>query len=350
MPLDIVQNILAIAGLLSFPALVGSILAFLIGLRGRRVDENPLCRSCGFDLLGLHGVAASREAVPCPECGRDVSKPRAVRIGNRVARPAAVTTGVSLACLALLGAGSVAVVASRGAAWQRVAPTWLLRLQAESATTSLKRSALTELAQRVLDGNATATTAIRLADRVLEIQADPDREWLVEHGDLVEAVWHAGHLNPPRYRRFLEQGVRVACEAAVDPRGGLSPDPRMTDATPVLRARITRVGASTAVGIRARIVSIRYDGMTFEGDGLETETVTLGPGSHDITAQSVLFDRGRDHRAAARFFIEIRGTDRDDDDSAGLAAIRFEESYEYDVLPTDPREPLTPSGSTGSVS
>lgn len=39
-------------------------LALLIrGWRGKRIDDHPLCRACGFDLSG------NSDAKSCPECG-----------------------------------------------------------------------------------------------------------------------------------------------------------------------------------------------------------------------------------------------------------------------------------------
>ncbi|MBX3393132.1 MAG: hypothetical protein KF787_10845 [Phycisphaeraceae bacterium] len=324
---------LTAAGLLSLPALAAALVALWVGCRGRRTDDNPLCRGCGFDLVGLAGVAASAGNITCPECGRDVSCRRSIRVGNRSRRRTAVVVGVALAAFSVLSLGSVLVVAGRGAAWHRVAPTWLLGLHLESSRTALKRSALTELSDRVSGGSISAAAALRLANRVLEIQADPRDPWIVEYGDLVESVWHAGHLSPEGYRRFLEQGVKVGCQAAADPDDAFAAEPVLTDATPVLRVEITRVGASTAVGLRVRLVEARYAGLTVEGDGYEAEMVTLGPGTPMISSQAVVFDRGGEPRATARFFVEIRGTDRDDLDTAGLAAIRFEKTYEYVVRP-----------------
>ncbi len=31
---------------------VAGVVALVLGLRGRRIDDHPICRKCGFDLVG----------------------------------------------------------------------------------------------------------------------------------------------------------------------------------------------------------------------------------------------------------------------------------------------------------
>src|SRR4029434_331876 len=83
--------------LLILPGALG--LALLIrGWRARVVDDHPLCRRCGYDLV------ASEQAVHCPECGRDLWQPRAIRIGHRRKRRASLAFG-ALLLVATLGTG-----------------------------------------------------------------------------------------------------------------------------------------------------------------------------------------------------------------------------------------------------
>lgn len=58
-------------------------------LRGRRIDDVPLCRRCGFDLTG---IASGR----CPECGVDLSRRRSRRWGRRRIRWWALAAGLVL--------------------------------------------------------------------------------------------------------------------------------------------------------------------------------------------------------------------------------------------------------------
>ncbi|MFG0243849.1 MAG: hypothetical protein ACF8R9_13765 [Phycisphaerales bacterium JB054] len=64
--------------LISLSAGLLGLLALLLGLRGRRVGTAPHCRTCRFDLTGLYP-----EHETCPECGADLTGPRATTQGLR---------------------------------------------------------------------------------------------------------------------------------------------------------------------------------------------------------------------------------------------------------------------------
>lgn len=66
-----------------------------LGLRGRRIDDHPVCRRCQFDLIGVF-PAITR----CPECGQDLSF-KTVRTGQRQKRQASVSCGIGCLSLAL---------------------------------------------------------------------------------------------------------------------------------------------------------------------------------------------------------------------------------------------------------
>src|SRR5688500_18711994 len=109
--------------LLVLPAAVLLVSAALLvyALRGRRMDDHPVCRRCGFDLIG--NPADSRV---CSECGADLSSRRAVRVGRRETRRGLVKLMaplmlVSLGLLGVQGWGK-----ARGVDWNRQKPAWWL--------------------------------------------------------------------------------------------------------------------------------------------------------------------------------------------------------------------------------
>ena len=79
--------------------LLGGIAAIVIGRRGRRVNDHPICRACGFDVVG---IAAGGSAARCPECGADLNGRRATRIGRRERSSALIVVGAVLLSLSLL--------------------------------------------------------------------------------------------------------------------------------------------------------------------------------------------------------------------------------------------------------
>src|SRR5262245_3057212 len=81
--------------------LLGVLLTWL-GVHGRRINDHPQCRKCGFDLHGVYPAGAT-----CPECGSGLKRRRAVRAGVRQKRTWLVTTGGGL-----LGVGALLVLAA----------------------------------------------------------------------------------------------------------------------------------------------------------------------------------------------------------------------------------------------
>src|SRR5438067_13324862 len=79
-------------------------------LRGRRIDDHPVCRKCGFDLFGK-----PEGSTVCSECGADLAGKRAVRVGNRRRRSRVLAAAAPMLLLSAgwLGAG----------AWTRVKAT-----------------------------------------------------------------------------------------------------------------------------------------------------------------------------------------------------------------------------------
>src|SRR4051812_1242733 len=94
--------------ILTAAAMLGALL-LATGLRGRRVDERPRCRRCGYDLSGRPAGSAV-----CSECGSDLNVPRAVRIGHRERRPGLVASGAVLLVLAATVGGVIVWAQARG--------------------------------------------------------------------------------------------------------------------------------------------------------------------------------------------------------------------------------------------
>lgn len=119
-------------GFLPFVALVttivGSLWLIRFGVRGRRLDMHPICRRCGFDLIGLPpGVRV------CTECGSDLNRRGATRLGNRAKRSWAIALGLLplISCVVLVGGWTWMYF--RAVDPMTVKPVWWLRWEARSA-------------------------------------------------------------------------------------------------------------------------------------------------------------------------------------------------------------------------
>src|SRR4051812_48582263 len=102
-------------------ALVTSGLAVTFGLWGRRGYNHPVCRRCGFDLSGKPGDASR-----CSECGADLGRPRAVRIGRREKRRGVLAVALPVLLLCFGWEAWVGWHAARATDWNRHLPVWWL--------------------------------------------------------------------------------------------------------------------------------------------------------------------------------------------------------------------------------
>lgn len=183
--------------------LLGIVLTWL-GLRGRRVDDHPVCRKCGRDLYGLDA-----ESRVCPECGCYLFPDR-IRTGNRVRRFRLVGVGATLATLALLAVAPLAMSLVLGAEGERLKPTWLLLWESRTSA-----SAVEEIDRREMAGALDAGEVDRVVARWLDDQGDANRPWLFEKGDFLFRLAATGRLTPAQEQRLVEQAVAPTLE--VDP-------------------------------------------------------------------------------------------------------------------------------------
>ena len=195
--------LVAIAAIVLFVALA----LLTVGLRGRRADDHPLCRRCGYDLTGRPADADPR----CPECGADLDRRRAVRVGHRVRRPTLVATGL----LVLLPATVVLSVQirakTRWLADPANQPVWWLRYQAGRQSAGAA-AAMRELTVRLYDGRLSDADAAPILDRGLAVQADPGvnggRDLPFVH--FLDSALACRRLDAARQQRYGRQAYAVA--------------------------------------------------------------------------------------------------------------------------------------------
>lgn len=189
------------AGLMVMLVLVFGALAvalIVVGRRGRVVDDHPVCRRCGFDLVGAPTQAGRVRT--CPECGVTAWP----RHGNRERRPGVLAAGVVLLAAVLLVGGLVAYETFDAAALARYKPVALLRWEAAGGTSPSAGTALDELLRRLNHGQLSAAQQDELiADAVAHGPAG--NAPLARHAigskwdDLAGLLIVAGHGTPAQH-------------------------------------------------------------------------------------------------------------------------------------------------------
>src|SRR5690349_18866819 len=104
--------------------------------RGRKLDDHPICRRCGFDAFGRSG------AIRCTECGADLSRRGALRIGTRQRRGKLLATEMLMLLSCLLWEGTYGWCRARGIRVIEHVPAWCVIQQAHSSRASLRDMAL----------------------------------------------------------------------------------------------------------------------------------------------------------------------------------------------------------------
>lgn len=144
-----------------------------IGVRGNRIDDHPWCVACRFDLFALPETTRT-----CPECGADIKKPNAVRIGQRRHKPRLAVTG---AVMVLLFGTPLGLASFADIDWNRYKPLVMLKWELQSDHSRTRRWASEELARRIADGDLSdeqvAALLIRTTRAYLELCKHEFRPW-----------------------------------------------------------------------------------------------------------------------------------------------------------------------------
>lgn len=191
------QNPMILAYVLSGVVALVGLLGLLIGLRGRAIDDHPWCRACRFDVFGL-------DTDRCPECGATLSKPGAIRRGQRRQRRGLVVGGALLMLLGLAGLGAAGWADWSGVNWQHHKPvSWLMR-EADLTPGPTSDAALAELGRRYDAGELSAAEVDKVVESALKHQADPARPWQFAWGNFFEQALRDGHVSDDQRRRYAE--------------------------------------------------------------------------------------------------------------------------------------------------
>lgn len=172
-----------------------------VGLRGRRIDDHPVCRKCRFDLSG-----APEPREKCPECGADVSGARGVRIGQRTRRPRLAGFGAFALALGLLGGAVVSWGLAKGTNWNTYKPAALLLFEARAGTAEEAEAAISEMVTRIRSVRPPSSERMRqFVDVTLAHQADQSRPWGPGWADALDVVMDHGLITERQIEEVLDR-------------------------------------------------------------------------------------------------------------------------------------------------
>jgi hypothetical protein len=295
--------------------LVGIVLVWL-GIRGRRINLHPVCRSCRFDLEGVLPAG-----ITCPECGAGLKRERAVRIGQRKRRPVFILVGAAMTAIPVALIGTVVFAMITGTDLNAHKPLGVLLLETRFASDKVAAAAGEEAHRRYQRRTLNESQLAKLVDTAFALQADPSRPWSPVWGDIVHAEHVAGAVSDERLARFQVRAAQL--EWRVRPEVGRG-------ATVPIAIGVTgaRMGSSGSYVVLGYIGEARIDGgrVKFSGvtdrepalnglalyvplyDQLATRnggflfhvqlhpTEPLAPGRHDLEMDLVLYATGWDKR------------------------------------------------------
>lgn len=179
------------------------LLLLILGLRGRKVDDHPLCRKCKFDLTGRPETSTR-----CPECGTELTA-SAIIHGHRRRSAPKLWAGVMLLLFGLATTGIVVTAIAGNINWMEYKPVWWLTREARSSVATTRTPALNELQRRITATELSQAQIDALADEALAIQADQTKTWDSGWGNIVESARSGNQLDQQRWVRYARQAVQV---------------------------------------------------------------------------------------------------------------------------------------------
>jgi hypothetical protein len=183
-------------------AMVVGLVLVIVGIRGRRINDHPVCRQCHFDLQGIYP-----EVVTCPECGSGLKREHGVRQGARSRMPILAAFGVLLILTPMIPVGAVAFAALTGSDVNSYKPLGLILWEAKRADAATATKLSAELINRILSQKLSPSQYTRVVDTMLAIQGDTSKPWHETWGDVLDRAEFDGVMTPAKKATYEKQAA-----------------------------------------------------------------------------------------------------------------------------------------------
>lgn len=232
--------------------LVLGVLFVLAGRRGRRLNDHPQCRWCGFD---LHGVYPQN--VTCPECGAGLKRDKAVRMGVRKRLPVLIALGGLMIVLPLIPAGLLVYAAMTGTNLSKHMPLGVLLWQAKNTNGPGAKPIADEILDRMIKKQLDAEQTKQVVNTVLARQGDPAQSWSDEWGDLIERAQLDGQLTEEQLATFYRQAPQFELV--------IRPTVAAGDLVPLLaKVSSTRIASGTNTSLNVAVKTLKIGDRTLK--------------------------------------------------------------------------------------
>lgn len=227
---------------------VGGILIWL-GMLGRRINRNPQCTWCRFDLNGVYpGV------VTCPECGAGLKRAKAVRMGVRKRMPMVVGVGGVMVVAPMLAIGAIVYSLISGSALNARKPAWLLMTEARLLGDTHAATVAKELLDRMVTKKFSKEDSERAIALALDIQGDRNRQWSDAWGEIIDRGEVDKTLTDEQRNLYRKQSAEFALRTREVLKGG--------ETLPVfVSGGKFRVAPTGTLQFNAWVISVKVNGV-----------------------------------------------------------------------------------------
>ncbi len=193
-PSDMTMIMLLIVGGMLF---LLSLVLFITGNRGKKIDGHPLCRTCGHDLYGSTNAVRN-----CPKCNRPLRYRKDVRVGNRKKQKGKIVTGFGGVLLAgVLGVFAI-FPGIRSLDWLPQMPALTMPKFAMAAELHSQED-WKKTYKQLETSRVSKSQANRVARLALKLQEDKDRDWVKEADLWIEKVHEQQLLDDDLWMRYV---------------------------------------------------------------------------------------------------------------------------------------------------
>ncbi len=205
-----------------------SVLLLVTGLRGRRVNNHPVCRECRFDLVGSRRGDGSLSIERCPMCGTELLTRHSIGVGLIRRRAWTILIGLLLIAAVLAAAGHELRGRVLNHGWSSIKPAVLLIREAGSDDEGTSRRAFEELARRLNIGALSAGAQRSIVRKYVRREIDG---WV----PLLDTLCRTGAMTGDARADYLFDSTRFEVDAAREQTSGagLSLLPRVARSAPL---------------------------------------------------------------------------------------------------------------------